>query len=561
MTSRDAIASLLRRSDFDSAASLATDLLAKDPSNDDLLGLLALAREGSGDEDGAEDAFKSAVAHACDEAHRIRYASNYAAHLIDRGRRAEARALLDREWIWSPVNGAKPEFVNAAFNLARILQFCDLRDLAIALLRQVSQTPHNNFELLHYFVELLNDGELHEEAYEIVRDAPSELRAHEDFIALKAFVAGKAGHVTEALEAIKTYVERHPVYLTPRPHDGKLGVVVINPLPEVDDLISDRAGHHFSANYPRQLAQRFSTQYVFDSVFAPSDVAGLSQLASDRPRIAVNNVTNAEFLLSDDLYKKIQSIENALGLDVVNRAAHCLKGTRQLNALTFGQLDNVVAPRTERFFKKSGQERQLAQFIEKAFDYPLIVRSIYDNQGQNLHLVRTTQELSDRLKEIPGTAVYVVEFVDGPPGRQHFRRMRAAFVEKEPVIVRADYSAFWMIHGRVPHMLIPDYLYSNELYKDRPDLLEHANQIMRQPERELGKQAITTLKNIAHACPLDIFGLDFDVDEQGRVVFFEANATMNFYINTEPELPYPAEPFSELDEKMHRYFRRMGGLN
>ena len=561
MTSRDAIASLLRRSDFESAASLAADLLAKDPSNDDLLGLLALAREGSGDGDGAEHAFKSAIAHACDEAHRIRYASNYAAHLIEQDRRVEARALLDQEWVWSPAKGAKPEFVQAAFNLARILQFCDLSDLALALLRQVAQTPHNRFELLHYFVELLNDRELYEEAYGIVRDAPAELRAHEDFLALRAFVAAKAGHTTEAHEAIKPYVERHPVYLTRRPHEGKIGLIVINPTPDPETLILDRFEHHFFSNYPRQLAQRFSTQYVFDSIFAPCNGTAVSKLLSDRPRVAINNITNAELLLSRDRYKEVKVVENALKLDVVNRADRCLNCTRQLNAIAFAELENTVVPRIERFFKRKGEEGQLARFITKAFDYPMIVRSMYENMGQNLYLASTKQELIDSLTTIRDPDIYIIQFVDKPAGREHFRRMRAAFVEKEPVIVRADSSPFWMIHGRVPHLLIPDFRYSDELYKERPDLLEHANQIMRQPEQELGKAAMTTLRNLARACPLDIFGLDFDVDELGRVVFYEANATMNFYINADPEFPYPVESFGELDDRMHRYFRRMSGLN
>jgi len=561
MSSRDTIASLLRRSDFESAASLAMDLLSRDPSNDDLFGLLALAREGTGDGAGAEDAFRSAIAHAHDEAHRIRYAGNYAAHLIDQDRRVEARALIDREWIWSPVEGAKPEFVDAAFNMARILRFCDLCDSAIALLRQVSQTSHINFELLHYFVELLSNRGLHEEAYGIVRDAPSALQACEDFGALRAFVAAKAGRATEAREATTTYFECHPVYLAPRPHDGKIGIVVINRKPDAEELIANRFDQHFCDNYPRQLAQRFSTQYVFDSIFAPCNVTGISKLVSDRPRIGINNITNSELLLSQDTYKEIQVVERALNLEVINRADICLYSTRQLNAIAFREIDNIVVPRIERFFKRTGEERQIARFIEKEFRYPLIVRGVYENMGQNLHLVSTNQELIDGLATIPGTEIYVIQFIDKPPGREHFRRMRAAFVEREPVIIRADYSPFWMIHGRVPLLLVPDFRYSNELYKERPDLLEHANQIMRQPEQELGKDVIKTLRELAHACPLDIFGLDFDVDEHGRVVFFEANATMNFYINTEPELPYPVEPFGELDAKMHKYFRQKSGLN
>ena len=39
--------------------------------------------------------------------------------------------------------------------------------------------------------------------------------------------------------------------------------------------------------------------------------------------------------------------------------------------------------------------------------------------------------------------------------------------------------------------------------------------------------------------PLDIFGVDFDVDADGRLMFFEANATMNLLSNAPAHMDYP----------------------
>ena len=51
---------------------------------------------------------------------------------------------------------------------------------------------------------------------------------------------------------------------------------------------------------------------------------------------------------------------------------------------------------------------------------------------------------------------------------------------------------------------------------------------------------MSALAEIGKAMPLDIFGVDFDVDADGRLLFFEANATMNLLSNAPPHIDYPA---------------------
>ena len=40
-------------------------------------------------------------------------------------------------------------------------------------------------------------------------------------------------------------------------------------------------------------------------------------------------------------------------------------------------------------------------------------------------------------------------------------------------------------------------------------------------------QNLATLRQIRERIPLDVFGVDFDVDAGGKLIFYEANATMN----------------------------------
>jgi D-alanine-D-alanine ligase-like ATP-grasp enzyme len=62
------------------------------------------------------------------------------------------------------------------------------------------------------------------------------------------------------------------------------------------------------------------------------------------------------------------------------------------------------------------------------------------------------------------------------------------------------------------------------------------------------------LRAIRERIPLDVFGIDFNVDAEGRVVFFEANATMNLFSTALKECPNPKEADENLKQAFQRYF-------
>jgi hypothetical protein len=62
------------------------------------------------------------------------------------------------------------------------------------------------------------------------------------------------------------------------------------------------------------------------------------------------------------------------------------------------------------------------------------------------------------------------------------------------------------------------------------------------------------LRAIAGRIPLDIFGIDFDVDPDGRVIFFEANATMNLLSTAySREVDYPRHAEARLLAAIRSY--------
>ena len=84
---------------------------------------------------------------------------------------------------------------------------------------------------------------------------------------------------------------------------------------------------------------------------------------------------------------------------------------------------------------------------------------------------------------------------------------------------------------------------------------------MLDPEGCLGADCLRTLEAIRARMPLDIYGVDFEVDRDGQVVLFEANASMNLLKrpNEPADLTLPDAPFERIQAAFRRAVERRIG--
>ncbi|HZL13564.1 MAG TPA: hypothetical protein VFC85_05425, partial [Verrucomicrobiae bacterium] len=64
---------------------------------------------------------------------------------------------------------------------------------------------------------------------------------------------------------------------------------------------------------------------------------------------------------------------------------------------------------------------------------------------------------------------------------------------------------------------------------------------------------LQSLHAIRDRIPLDVFGIDFDVNADGQVVFYEANATMNLFSTARKEVPNPKAAEDHLKQAFQSY--------
>ena len=161
----------------------------------------------------------------------------------------------------------------------------------------------------------------------------------------------------------------------------------------------------------------------------------------------------------------------------------------------------------------------------------------------------TKVDSRDRLLEVLAAGFpekfFVTEFVDTRGENKFFRKIRAAIVQDEIMIVRVDCDTNWNVHGRKSDERVAFYL-------ENADLLDQEKLICTDPEAGLGRSAMQSLRAIRDRISLDVFGVDFDVDPDGLLVDYEANATMNLLSTARAEVPYP----NDANECLKLAFRR-----
>jgi Flp pilus assembly protein TadD/glutathione synthase/RimK-type ligase-like ATP-grasp enzyme len=551
MATRDEILARLDADDPAGAAQVAREILAGSPRNADVLGLLGLALEAGGDREAGADALRSAVALPADPAITLRNTTNLAAMLIGAGRKADAATVLQGGWQWPRDAAVGDNERRCIVLLADMMKLLELGEELVAFLLPIAEREPSRWDLRRRAALALAAAGRHEDALRLLEASTVSESEEPDRQAILAYAHIQLGHAEKAVAAHEAYKSHTPPYVAPGKADQWFTIGVLNPPPMGETLIAPERGRHFDANYPAQLLDRLAGRYRFASILLGAGPSAVEKFREQGPSVLINNIVNAEILLDGSTLAAVQALAGSVEAPVINppdRAALC---TRQMNSERFAGIPNLVTPRFKRLVLDLDRLDEIVALTEQSFAYPMIVRTVADQQSMNITLVENRQALQETLQQMQPTQpqVYVIQFAGVPHKNGCYRKLRAAFVEGVPVVMRADYARHWVVQGR-------KWPAVQELYRDHPDLLADADDIVRRPHIRLGPHALTTLQTIGRLLPLEIFGVDFDVDESGRVVFFEANASMNLFSNAPAELDYPPSADATLLEYIEALLHR-----
>lgn len=555
MTSHAKIVAAIRSGDTRSARAEIDQLLDASPHDPDLLGLRALVLAMSGLTDEAVSPARLAVVHAATPAQRLKHAVNLAGLLGRNGRLEDLATLPDLDL------PALATLSGADFDAAGIESLCtallaaDRQDFVASYLAPVLDRPEATWGLEHAWLKAASLAGLSDSILSRYHTPGYRWRDRAEAIGFACAAARQNGQVADVQRLYPAYLAAAPHYHGPKTATQILSVVQINPDPSPGQLGAPASAQHFHGNFPSQLGRYCGDRYRLFSVFAGSPTISAAALTgSSEPAITLNNCVNGEDLKGGQR-AKAEAHEQALGLAVVNAAAKAIHCTRVETAEMLQGIPNLVVPKAMRFRLEAHLVDVLVLRIGEMFGFPVILRSVGEQEGANLHLASNPAELAAAIKElleIGRRDFYVIAYAGITHEGGFHRRIRAAFVEGVPTVIRADYDDQWLVRGRKFDRILDHYR------RDR-SLFDRANALVEQ--QAIGEAAFRTLHDVGRRMPLDVFGMDFDINDEGKVVFFEANATMLLLSNAPPELDYPMSAQAAFLKRLDALFMKRAGIS
>lgn len=190
-------------------------------------------------------------------------------------------------------------------------------------------------------------------------------------------------------------------------------------------------------------------------------------------------------------------------------------------------IPNVVVPPVVRLRRDEVMNIDLAaKLTALGLTFPILARPLSTQGGEQFVFMETPEKLAEMtISDSDGfyfIAYHDYKFTDG-----YFRKYRMLFIDRKPHAYHLAISQNWLVHYFSADML------------SAPWKREEEKRFLENPAKAIGEKAMAALEAIAKRMDLDYGGIDFSVLPDGRVLVFEANATMSLHlVGSVEDFPY-----------------------
>ena len=178
-----------------------------------------------------------------------------------------------------------------------------------------------------------------------------------------------------------------------------------------------------------------------------------------------------------------------------------------------GDIDGVIAPKAVRVGSASGAG--LAKAAAAAgLTGPILVRPTGSHGGKGLVCADGPGELAAAGETLAGEDAYLTAFHDYRAADGRYRKGRVVFIDRRPFPYHWAVADHWLAHYETAGMAAAADRQAEEL------------RFLQAPQTFLGERAWRAIGEIGKRLDLDYAGVDFSILPDGRILVFEANATM-----------------------------------
>ena len=258
-------------------------------------------------------------------------------------------------------------------------------------------------------------------------------------------------------------------------------------------------------------------RFLIDSRVFETTIVAVEYFEDQAPlpphRLIFNAIGDAD-LCRDGLAIAKRLVANARA-PVLNRPDAVLRTGRVENAKRLAGLPGVVLPAMATFSKTQLGSAPGTETLERlGFAFPLLLRAPGYHGGYYFLRVDAPDALAAALENLPGDEVLAMEYLDPRAEDSLFRKYRVMSIDGRLYPIHMAVSAHWKVH------------YFSSDMAGNADHRAEEERFLRDFAGFLGPDAISALERIDRALGLDYCGMDFGLDREGRVLLYEANATM-----------------------------------
>jgi len=224
--------------------------------------------------------------------------------------------------------------------------------------------------------------------------------------------------------------------------------------------------------------------------------------------------------------ERLQKLARGYTGRLINRPEMLLKTTRDQVAKRLSGIEGLRVPSLVRLHNpRPGAASAAAAKAGQSF--PIIVRRPGTHTGEIIALVNNAEEL-DAAAAGHGH-FFLIEFANFRSDDGLYRKYRLWSFGGLTIFRHLLATDNWNVHVKE----------RTRFMRWRDDLIAEEQRVLDRPEGALPGFVHKVFDAVKERMKLDFFGMDFGIDRDGRIVLFEANATMNFFpLVADPRFAY-----------------------
>ncbi|APR34607.1 tetratricopeptide repeat protein [Paraburkholderia sp. SOS3] len=218
--------------------------------------------------------------------------------------------------------------------------------------------------------------------------------------------------------------------------------------------------------------------------------------------------------VAQPLLSRLETFARRCGRPLLNRPAAVMQTRRDVLPELLADLDDVLSAPCMRIDRPPVSRDELALQIDRGrVGFPLLLRPLAKHGGEGVSLHRSIDTLWPDVQGL-NAPCYLTMFRNYRSADGHFRKYRSILIDRKPYPYHLAIGPEWMVHYFSAGM-------TSQTWK-----LEEERRFLEDPHGSLGERAMHALEAIGAKLDLDYAGIDYTLLDDGRVLVFEANATM-----------------------------------